>query len=692
MRFLPASLLLLTLALPATPQRPTRPAWVKQGLVMASNMEALSFVRRRGGQAADYAEYWEREQTEEAILALKAQGVNAVLISLMKGAGFQAEGDDIAAAARYVQLAHKHGIKVGGYVGASIFFETMFAEEPDSPNWLQRDELGRPLHYNPGQTFRYMANRNHPGYHDFVKRVLKRGIGELGMDFVHFDQMMWWRLPSATYTEADQKSFAAFVRERYPPERSKARFGYSEMGFLRVPEFGVVAPPIGFTEVVNPLMQELMHYRSQTLAGRFKEYDEYIHQLNPQAALQANPPLDPSANNAVMYGVDVPRLLAHGDTITSEERNEPGFTADGRLISRIRTYRAGRTMGKSILFWQQPATIVGRPAHHVLHSDQRLRLAEAMAFCGNCLGLTAGLDVGNLRFAPAVQNYVDFYWKRQELFANTEQAAEVAVLRSFASTELNGSGVLPAVVLFEQSLLQAGIPYSTIYDRHLDNLGKYKVLVLANQDALSDEQTRAIERFVREGGAVVATDATSQFTDWRLRRPKLGLAGVLGVDNPPEPDAPNRPVRTTAGKGRAAYIPRLEPAVAPPPAQLYYVFRNEFWKLPKNHTDLIQSVTWALNGPDFSAAVPEWVAVESSRRADGAFFAHLVNYRLSPPVLNSSLKLRIPPGKRLREVVAESPDTPSPERLTFSVNDDVASVTLPKLGIYSVVMFRIEPK
>lgn len=654
---------------------------------MASNMEALSFVRRRGGQAANYAEYWEREQSEEAILALKAQGVNAILISLMKGAGFKAEADDLEAAARYVKLAHKHGMKVGGYVGASIFFETMFAEEPDSVNWLQRDELGRPLHYNPGQTFRYMANRNHPGYHDFVKRVLKRGIGDIGMDFVHFDQMMWWRLPSATYTEADQKDFASFVRGRYPPERMKARFGYSEMGFLRVPEFGFVAPPVPWSEVVNPLMQELMHYRSQTLADRFKEYDEYIHSLNPEAALQANPHLDPSANNAVQYGVDVPRLLEHGDTITSEERNEPGFTADGRLISRIRTYRAGRAMGKSILFWQQPATIVGRPAHHVLKSDQRLRLAEAMAFCGNCLGLTAGLDVGNLRFPAEVQKYVGFYWKRNELYTGTEHAAEVAVLRSFASTELNGSGVLPAVVLFEQSLLQAAIPFATVYDRHLDDLARFKVLVLANQDALSAEQVERIERFVREGGAVVATDSTSQFTEWRLRRPKLGLAGILGVDGAPE-DGSNRAIRNTVGKGRAVYIPRIEFAVEPPPPALYYVFRNEFWKLPKNHAALAESVRWALAAPEFTATAPEWVAIETSRKKDSTYLVHLVNYKVSEPVVNIELRLRLPVGARIREAVAESPDTAGPEKLAVAPDGDAVTVKLPKLARYAVVAFR----
>jgi hypothetical protein len=668
-------------------QPPPGPRWVKQGLVIASNMEALSFVRRRGGQAADYAERWEQEQTEASILRLKQQGVNAILISLMKGAGFRAEADDIEAARKFVRLAHRHGMKVGGYIGGSIFFETLFAEEPDSPNWIQRDELGRPMYYNPNQTFRYMANRNHPGYRDFVKRVLKLGVGELQMDFVHFDQMMWWPLPYVSSTEVDHELFRDYLRRHYPPERMKARFGYPAMPRARLPEFGLTAPPVPWSEVVNPLMQELMHFRSWTLAERFREYGDYIRQLNPEAALQANPHLDQSANNAAQYGIDVPRLLAHGDIITSEERNEPHY-ADGRLVSRIRTFRAGRTMGKPILFWQQPAVIVGRPAHHVLKSQPRLRLAEALAFCDNCVGLTAGLDVGNERFAPDAQRYIDFYWRRNELLAEAESAAEVAVLRTFASVELNGAAVLPPLVLFEQSLIQAQIPFATIYDQHLDDLRRFKVLILANQDALAQDQVNKIQAFVEAGGALIATDQSSWYSDWRLRRPRFGLREVMGFDEPPA-----RALRRSFGRGRAAYLPCVEPSVEPPRPELYYVFRHEFWKLPRNHAEIVQTVQWALGEPRLTVTAPDWVAVEHTRQpGKQRHLVHLVNYKVTPPVLNVAVQFRVPEGERLREVVAESPDVEKPIPLRPVMQGGAATVTLPKLDVYTVLAFQFEAR
>ena len=41
--------------------------------------------------------------------------------------------------------------------------------------------------------------------------------------------------------------------------------------------------------------------------------------------------------------------------------------------------------------------------------------------------------------------------------------------------------------------------------------------MLANQDALSDEQVDQIRRFVANGGGLVATEETSLLTEWRRK-------------------------------------------------------------------------------------------------------------------------------------------------------------------------------
>jgi hypothetical protein len=100
-------------------------------------------------------ENWKAERTEAVAQKLRQAGVNLVITNLPKGFGL------------------KHGLRVGGYIGATMAYETFFREEPSAREWMQVDEFGRPLYYNDAQTFRYAACRNNPGYDAFTKRILR---------------------------------------------------------------------------------------------------------------------------------------------------------------------------------------------------------------------------------------------------------------------------------------------------------------------------------------------------------------------------------------------------------------------------------------------------------------------------------------------------------------------------------------
>lgn len=670
-----------------------RAEWVKRGIVMASNMEALSFIRRRGGQAEYMAEEWHKDHTEAAILALKRQGINAVMINLHKGAGLKAEAEDIEEARRYVELAHRQGLKVGGYIGGSIFYETLFAEEPDAVNWVQRDEYGRPIYYTDTQTFRMMPDRNHPGYREFMRRVLKLGIADLKMDFIHFDQLMWWRVPYSSYTKLDDEMFRDYVRGKYSREDMKLRFGYPEMPGLELPRFGPVAAPLtGFSEIRNPSLQEMALFKASSLAARYGEYDEYIHTFNPNAMLMGNPTMDLESNNGLVYGVDLAQLMQHGDMLSSEDGNEPHWTDDGRLITRIRTYKAGRALGQSIVCWQQDPRVLGQPAIQHLKGTPALRLAEALAYNDRNLGFVAGLDVGNEPLPADAQRYVDFFWKQEPLLTNTRPLADVAVLRSFASVEFNAPKVIPVVTLFEQSLIQAQLPFGLIYDRHLSDLSPYKVVVLANQDALSDRQVEALRRYVQRGGGLVATDSSSLMNHWRQRRRQFGLADVLGMDEPPPEGAANTPVRHNFGKGRVVYIPRVEPAVAPPRAAFHFRFPNSYWKLPRNHADLIAAVRWAAwDKLRAEVDAPAWVTMElAEQRPSGTWLLHLLNYRPEAPVSDIVARLRLPEGAKLKTARLLTPDEAGERKLTSSGHGEAIVLKLPPLKLYQLAVLELE--
>jgi len=667
------------------PPRPreARPAWVKEGIVMAGNWEPLTFIRRRGGQPVADVENWPLERTEEAARGLAQAGVNLVITNLHKGFGLKTEAEDIAATRRFVQFAHRHGVRVGGYVGTTMMYETFFLEEPEARNWVQVDEWGRPFYYghNGQQTFRYVACRNNPGYDDFIFRVLELGVGDLKLDLIHFDQMELWGEPFSCRCRHCRGLFREFLERRYPPGQRAPRFGFERLDAVGPPPFDhIEGAPIRFPSLANPLMQEWALFRMEQVARHFARYDAWLHSLNPEVALEGNPNLDLATNRGFTRGVDVAQMLEHGDIVWSEDPHYARWTDDGRLISKIRAFKAARIMGKSVFVYTG-----GRYGPPEAVSPAHLRIAEAMAFNDMNLGMVGDVAPDGIRLSPQARRYIDFFLSRRGMLKDTVPVPEVAVLRSVASTEFRPASGIPGAVLFEQALIQNQVPFDIVFDRHLEDLSRYRVLVLANQDALSDLQLDRIRAFVAQGGGLVATGASSLYTDWLLERSRFGLADLFGLDGPPAPGAPNTPVRRQRGAGRVVYIPRIEPRLEPPPAQMTYAFGSEYWRLPRNAADLIAAVVWAgASRPVLNA--PPSVAVEVVRqRATGKLLMHLVNYNDSKPAENLQVAWRLPANATVSRAVVDSPEQSGPRALALSVRDGVAHFRIPSVAVYGVV-------
>ncbi|GAA4431854.1 family 10 glycosylhydrolase [Georgenia halophila] len=85
---------------------------------------------------------------------------------------------------------------------------------------------------------------------------------------------------------------------------------------------------------------------------------------------------------------------------------------------------------------------------------------------------------------------------------------------------------------FYHALLEARVPFEFISDKALtaEELARFKVLVLANAERLSEAQCGLIADFVRAGGSLVAAHQTSLLTERGEPRSNFGLSDVLGVD------------------------------------------------------------------------------------------------------------------------------------------------------------------
>ena len=54
--------------------------------------------------------------------------------------------------------------------------------------------------------------------------------------------------------------------------------------------------------------------------------------------------------------------------------------------------------------------------------------------------------------------------------------------------------------------------------------------------------------------------------------------------------------------------------------------------------------------------------------------------------------MRIPAGMRIREAILKTPGEASQQRLEFSAADGIASLRVPQLNAYDLILFRMEAR
>jgi hypothetical protein len=112
--------------------------WLSRGMIDAGgNHEPYMFTVRRGGQRFDERQSSDYQQSEELIRQLHDEGVDVFHTHLYKGFGMEAEREEMEAARKAVEFAHRLGMKVDTYIQwNSLMYETFFAEEPKAVEWI----------------------------------------------------------------------------------------------------------------------------------------------------------------------------------------------------------------------------------------------------------------------------------------------------------------------------------------------------------------------------------------------------------------------------------------------------------------------------------------------------------------------------------------------------------------------------
>ncbi len=657
--------LTLVLAAAALPADLPRAKWIENGLIDAGGShEPYIFVVRTGGRGRDARAHLEKAQSEETLRRLKSQGVEVFHTHLYKGFGMAAEKPEMEETVRAAEFAHRIGLKVDTYVQwNSLMYEIFFAEEPAARDWVQRDASGKPilLTYDYEQAFRYRPCFANPDWLEYLKKVVRFAVTEVKSDFLHFDNFDLNPEPESCHCPYCVRGFRKRLETKYPPEVRKERFGFERVDFMEPPLWNGGNRPENMTFIRDPGIQEWIDFRCQVMADALKEIAGYAKSLNPEVVIEVNPHGITGGNRAFEAGLDHARFLKYTQVFWTEEENAPGALADGRLISKIRSYKLARAFDNILLTYT---------------AGSDLAMAECLAF-NQTIGF-AGSDP----LAPGMLKYIAFYRKNRALFTGTRDYTPVAVLRSYPSITYHQERAQLSAILTEQALIQARVPFGLIFDEHLEDLSKYKVLVLPDSECLSDRQLETIRRFVEQGGGVVAIGQAGYFDEWRRRREKPGLSGLIAY--PPRPDVP---ARKEIGRGRAAYIPAIRFDGPMPPRASFDFINNRYWKRPANADQVIDAIRWAsadsfgvnIEGP---ATLIANIVSQPERRV-----LHLVNYGakdgpVSAPV---PVELKLAAGQSVRSVTVYSPDAPD-QAVRFESARGAVRFTVPPMRVYSMAV------
>ncbi len=674
-------------------ETPPGPTWLgTEPVVFAINYVPRIFLRRIGWNANWLEADWEKAESEDCVRQLRDLGVNLVTIALYTGFGLEAESRAIADSRKFSELLRRFGIRVGVYVGSTIMYETFLLEKPEAQEWFVPDYLGRPVRYpgagwhQPQQSFRKRVYFMHPGYREYMKRVLRVGIEELHAELIHYDNTSLMAAPSIFQHPRAIQDFRTYLQSRYTPEVLEERLGFSDVRYVEPPKDDEPRKTID-----DPIWQEWADFRCEQLARYFAEIKEYIRSLNPNVALAVNAQSGLNGHNTILeQGVDYPMLAPHIDIFFNEEGDFAGTTEDGILLSKIRSFKMAVHLNKRVLSrvtyahpskggestWETPGGIA--------------QMAESMVYNRQNLG-----NVGEGLFIPTLpdeeRDYIRFYVDHFELYRGVETIADAALLYTHASMGFNNDRPAVSFMLFSQTLIQAKVSFDIIFDQHLNDLSKYPVLILADQECLSDEQMQLIREYVRQGGGLVATEHSSLYTPWRGRRREFGLKDLWSVDAPPwrgvtrpEDVLKIDPVRHKVGNGRVVYLAEVKPAIAKPPT---VPMTDQYWKLPENWEGLVDAVRWAAGGRlTLEVKAPLTVTVELlSQPETGRLLLHLINYDVerTPEVKDIQVRVRRP--DKVREITVVSPERP-PEKVTPTIRGGELAFTISSLKGYSVAV------
>ncbi len=633
--------------------------------------EPIAFLMRRGDHFDDEPERYERMGDPANIKRMADAGVRYAMIFFYKGFGLEYERPAMEQSRRIADELHRNGIKVGLYMGGTMFTETLYHELPEAQDWEQRNQDNHWVPYGQ-QTFRHYVCPNEPKYRDYLKRILKIGVEELHADQIVFDNVMLQPEPDSCRCPRCIAAFHEFLRHKYPTKEAvMRRFGLPDVDWIRVDEWDNPSQPDSLAVLNDPVLQEWVRFRCESLANYADDLSDYVKSLNPNVSVLMNIKGVYSWNRFWANAVYHPLYAGHVDVLAFDTG---GYDAridavTGALVSQIRSYKMAREIGASC----------DAPIGDELLAAQYMAYGYETPVRGYAGAPWMAARAATTPILEFFRHYHDRY------YTGTTNVADVAVLRNWPSMAYSINATYVPATLMEQVLIQYKIPFDLLFDEQLKNLDRYGAVILAGQECVSSAQVQSLLDYARHGGTLVISGNTGEFNEWREKRHQ-------------NPFLPAR----SEGKGRIVYIPDIQRGDlksskgtataedAEPGASSQHTPRMTppQWVLPKNHDGIYHSIIDAIpRGLSLKTEAPLSTTAELLIRPEShETIVHFVNFDRQHPVAAFSATVRKQFPGTVESVTLFSPDADEPVALKFETSGDSVNFTVPPMRLYSMIV------
>lgn len=403
-----------------------------------------------------------------------------------------------------VQAARGLGLYVQARVDAAGVHRDFYYSHPD---WIVVNAEGQPYRYREGEL--YYTCPSGPYYWEYFSRVLLEVLEKYDVDgFFDNGWASLGRREGICHCVYCQRRFREAAGHEVPRRESWD----------------------------DPAFRAWVAWRYRLMEEVWDHFDRTVRQARPWVSWQGN-----------LYGHDfsgAPNRGVDWLTLTGKSRmfmidhqgrglHTPVYSVAeyGKLL---RSVARGRPFFNGLGTWYAhtpPKRTLAKP-----EAEETLWMAEAVASGMRPWWHSIGATNEDRRWVKGVESFYSWHSRHDDYLVDRDSTAEVALVFSRQTLDYYGredpdSRVSKHWHGMYHALLRNRIPFDFIHEGLLDaqSLSRYKLLVLANVAALSDQQCDQIRAFVEQGGSLLATYETSLYDESGIRRPDFGLADLLGV-------------------------------------------------------------------------------------------------------------------------------------------------------------------